>query len=58
MNRFQKKREKQYRDSEKFTFYGFLGIVLITILLTLFGGCAATQETTKECCKSQKTSTK
>ena len=26
----------------------------VEILATLFGGCATTQETSKECCKSEK----
>ena len=54
----QGKRSDQYNDSAKFAGYGILGIVILITLLTLFGGCATTQETPKECCKSQKTCTK
>tara|TARA_Y100000992_G_C21024350_1_gene377268 strand:+ start:243 stop:416 length:174 start_codon:yes stop_codon:yes gene_type:complete len=54
----QGKRSDQYNDSAKFAGYGILGIVILITLLTLFGGCATTHETSKECCKSEKTSTK
>jgi len=34
---FQGKRNQQYKDSARFTWYGFLGALLISILLTLCG---------------------
>jgi len=54
----QGKRPEQYEDSAKFAWYGVVGMIALLILLTLFGGCATTHETSKECCKSQKTSAK
>ena len=57
----QGKTKKQYKDSAKATFYGWCGVVFMVIMLFLFTfltGCATTQETSKECCKSEKTSTK
>jgi len=54
----QGKRPEQYKDSAKFAWYGVVGMIALLILLTLFGGCATTHETSKECCKSQKTSAK
>jgi hypothetical protein len=48
----QGKRNKQYEDSAKFTWYGFLGALLISILLTL---CGCT--TTKKCCDKEHTIT-
>jgi hypothetical protein len=54
----QGKTPQQYTDSTKFAWYGVVGMTLLIILLTLFGGCATTHDTSKECCKSEKTSTK
>ena len=54
----QGKTQKQYTDSTRFAWYGVVGMILLVILLTLLGGCATTHDTSKECCKTKKTSTK
>lgn len=54
----QGKTQQQYTDSTRFAWYGVVGMTLLVILLSLLGGCAITHETSKECCKSKKTSTK
>ena len=45
MNNFQGKRPDQYKKSAMFTWYGFLGALLISILLTLCG-CSGTYHLT------------
>ena len=50
----QGKTPQQYKDSTKFAWYGVVGMTILVILLSLLGGCATTQETSKECCKSKK----
>ena len=52
----QGKRPDQYTNSSKFAGYGIMGMIILLILITLLGGCATTHETSKECCKSEKTS--
>ena len=52
----QGKRPDQYENSTKFAGYGIMGMIILLILITLLGGCATTHETSKECCKSEKTS--
>ena len=54
----QGKRPEQYQNSTKFAGYSIMGMIILLIIITLLGGCATTQDTPKECCKSQKTSTK
>tara|TARA_R100000995_G_scaffold53660_1_gene26188 strand:+ start:872 stop:1045 length:174 start_codon:yes stop_codon:yes gene_type:complete len=54
----QGKRPDQYENSSKFAGYSILGMIILLIIITLLGGCATTKETPKECCKSEKTSTK
>mgnify|MGYP001335827950 FL=1 len=54
----QGKRPDQYTNSSKFAGYGIMGMIILLILITLLGGCATTHDTSKECCKSEKTSTK
>ena len=54
----QGKTPQQYKDSTRFAWYGVVGMTLLIILLTLLGGCATTHETSKECCKSKKTTEK
>ena len=54
----QGKRPDQYSNSAKFAWYGVVSMIILLVVLTLLGGCATTQETPKECCKSEKTSTK
>ena len=54
----QGKRPDQYENSTKFAGYSILGMIILLIIITLLGGCATTHETSKECCKSEKTSTK
>ena len=52
----QGKRPDQYTNSSKFAGYSIAGMIILLILITLLGGCATTHETSKECCKSEKTS--
>ena len=54
----QGKRPDQYENSTKFAGYSIIGMIILLILITLLGGCATTHETSKECCKSEKTSIK
>ena len=54
----QGKRPDQYENSTKFAGYSIIGMIILLIIVTLLGGCATTHETSKECCKSQKTCTK
>ena len=54
----QGKTPQQYTDSTRFAWYGVVGMILLVILLTLLGGCATTHDTSKECCKTKKISTK
>ena len=54
MNNFQGKRPDQYENSAKFAGYSIMGMIILLIIITLLGGCATTQETPKECCKSEK----
>ena len=54
----QGKTDKQYNDSAKFAGYSIIGMIILVIFLTLFGGCATTHDTSKECCKSKKTTEK
>ena len=58
MNNFQGKRPDHYTNSAKFAGYGIVGMIILLILITLLGGCATTHDTSKECCKSENTSTK
>ena len=53
----QGKTPQQYKDSLKFFSRAMLGFILLMILMVLFGGCATTHETSKECCKSKTIST-
>ena len=52
----QGKRPDQYTNSTKFAGYSIVGMIVLLILITLLGGCATTHETSKECCKSEKSS--
>ena len=52
----QGKRPDQYENSTKFAGYGIMGMIILLIIITLLGGCATTHDTSKECCKSEKTS--
>ena len=54
----QGKRPDQYENSAKFAWYGVVGMTILIILLSLLGGCATTHETSKDCCKSKKTTEK
>jgi len=56
MNNFQGKRPDQYSNSAKFAWFGIVGMITLLIIITLLGGCATTHDTSKECCKSEKTS--
>ena len=50
----QEKTPKQYEDSARFAGYSIVGIIILLLFATLFGGCETTQENPKECCKSHK----
>ena len=50
----QGKRPDQYENSAKFAGYSIIGMIILLIIITLLGGCATTQETPKEGCKSEK----
>ena len=52
----QGKRPDQYENSTKFAGYSIIGMIILLIIITLLGGCATTHDTSKECCKSEKTS--
>ena len=54
----QGKRPDQYENSTKFAGYSIIGMIVLLIIITLLGGCATTHDTSKECCKTKKTSTK
>lgn len=54
MTNNQGKRPDQYENSTKFAGYSIIGMIILLIIITLLGGCATTQETPKECCKSEK----
>ena len=56
MNNFQGKRPDQYSNSAKFAWYGVVSMIILLVVLTLLGGCATTQETPKECCKTKEIS--
>ena len=58
LNNNQGKGPDQYKNRTKFGGYSIIGMIILLIIITLLGGCATTHEITKECCKSQKTSTK
>ena len=47
-------RDRQHEDSMRFVSISIIGIIILMIIMTLFGGCATTQETPKKCCKSEK----
>jgi len=52
----QGKRQDQYENSAKFAGYSIIGMIILLVIITLLGGCATTHDTSKECCKSEKTS--
>ena len=53
----QGKRKDQYENSAKFAWYAIVGMIVLLIALTLFGGCSTTKKV-DECCKTEKTSAK
>ena len=51
----QGKTPQQYEDSMRFFSRAILGIIILMVLMTLFGGCATTNEAPKKpCCKTEK----
>jgi len=54
----QGKRPEQYEDSTRFAWYGVVGMMILLILASLFGGCATSHGASKKCCKSEKTCAK
>ena len=51
----QGKRPDQYTNSAKAAWYVVVGMMILLALASLLMGCASTKETTKECCKTEKT---
>ena len=46
---------RQYKDSARFVSISILGIIILMIIMTLFGGCTTTKDTPKKpCCKTEK----
>jgi len=43
---------RQYKDSARFTGYSIIGIIILMIIITLFGGCS-TSKPTKKCCDKE-----
>ena len=51
----QGKTPQQYEDSMRFFSRAILGIIVLMIVMTLFGGCTTTKDTPKKsCCKTEK----
>ena len=51
----QGKTPQQYEDSMRFFSRAILGIIILMIVMTLFGGCTTTKDTPKKpCCKTEK----
>jgi len=53
----QGKRPDQYENSAKFAWYAIVGMIVLLVAMTLFGGCSTTKKV-DECCKTEKTSAK
>jgi hypothetical protein len=53
----QGKRKDQYENSAKFAWYAIVGMIVLLVAMTLFGGCSTTKKV-DECCKTEKTSAK
>jgi len=53
----QGKRKDQYESSAKFAWYAVVGMIVLLVAMTLFGGCSTTKKV-DECCKTEKTSAK
>jgi hypothetical protein len=47
-------RDKQHEDSMRFVSISIIGIIILMITMTLFGGCAVTNDNTKKCCEKEK----
>ena len=48
-------RDRQHEDSMRFVSISILGIIILMIVMTLFGGCTTTKDTPKKpCCKTEK----
>ena len=45
----------KYSNNTKLAWYTIVGMITLLILITLLGGCATIQKTSKECFKSEKT---
>ena len=53
----QGKSPEKYENSAKATWYAIVGMIVLLVAMTLFGGCSTTKKV-DECCKTEKTSAK
>ena len=53
----QGKNSEKYENSAKAAWYAIVGMIVLLIAMTLFGGCSTTKKV-DECCKTEKTSAK
>lgn len=53
----QGKSKEKYESSAKAAWYAIVGMIVLLVAMTLFGGCSTTKKV-DECCKTEKTSAK
>ena len=53
----QDKSPEKYENSAKAAWYAIVGMIVLLVAMTLFGGCSTTKKV-DECCKTEKTSAK
>ena len=53
----QGKSPEKYENSAKAAWYAIVGMIVLLVAMTLFGGCSTTKKV-DECCKTEKTSVK
>ena len=53
----QGKSPEKYENSAKAAWYAIVGMIVLLVATTLFGGCSTTKKV-DECCKTEKTSAK
>tara|TARA_R110002020_G_scaffold2117_3_gene9648 strand:+ start:19083 stop:19262 length:180 start_codon:yes stop_codon:yes gene_type:complete len=42
--------KKQYENNAKIAWYSVIGMIVLLIIITLFGGCATTKTSQDKCC--------